>query len=103
MPEEEEALFHVGYRRKRRRRRFSGQTRSRGRHATGIYAYDHDHTHGLTPLMKMRTLSHEFVPDPIHAGGLRCHGMTPLISHVDELGFMEAMSIKQTECFEGTD
>lgn len=50
--------------------------------------------------MKMRTLSHEFVPDPIHAGGLRCHGMTPLIFHVDELGFMEAMS-KQTECFEG--
>ncbi|EMS57410.1 hypothetical protein TRIUR3_17419 [Triticum urartu] len=57
-------------RKRRRRRRFSDQTQGRGRHATGIYACDHDHTHGLTPLMKMRTLSHEFVPDPIHAGFL---------------------------------
>ncbi|WJX70753.1 tryptophan synthase [Trifolium repens] len=56
---------------------------------------------GLTPLMKMHTLGHDFVPDPIHAGGLRYHGMAPLISHVYELGLMEAISIPQTECFRG--
>uniref|UniRef100_N1QXX5 tryptophan synthase n=1 Tax=Aegilops tauschii TaxID=37682 RepID=N1QXX5_AEGTA len=66
----------------------------------GVYAYDYGDTAGLTPLMKMHTLGHDFVPDPIHAGGLRYHGMAPLISHVYELGFMEAMSIQQTECFE---
>ncbi|XP_044961428.1 tryptophan synthase beta chain 2 isoform X2 [Hordeum vulgare subsp. vulgare] len=66
----------------------------------GVYTYDYGDTAGLTPLMKMHTLGHDFVPDPIHAGGLRYHGMAPLISHVYELGFMEAMSIQQTECFE---
>ena len=49
--------------------------------------------------MKMHTLGHDFVPDPIHAGGLRYHGMAPLISHVYELGLMEAISVPQTECF----
>ena len=53
----------------------------------------------MTPLMKMHTLGHDFVPDPIHAGGLRYHGMAPLISHVYELGLMEAESVPQTECF----
>ncbi|CAL5186103.1 unnamed protein product [Lathyrus oleraceus] len=67
----------------------------------GIYAYDFGDTAGLTPLMKMHTLGHDFVPDPIHAGGLRYHGMAPLISHVYELGLMEAISIPQTECFQG--
>ncbi|KAK6928012.1 Pyridoxal-phosphate dependent enzyme [Dillenia turbinata] len=67
----------------------------------GIYAYDFGDTAGMTPLMKMHTLGHDFIPDPIHAGGLRYHGMAPLISHVYELGFMEAISIPQTECFEG--
>ncbi|CAN6477520.1 unnamed protein product [Victoria cruziana] len=66
----------------------------------GIYAYDYGDTAGLTPLMKMHTLGHDFIPDPIHAGGLRYHGMAPLISHVYELGFMEAEAISQTECFE---
>ncbi|CAN6201057.1 unnamed protein product [Urochloa humidicola] len=66
----------------------------------GVYAYDFGDTAGLTPLMKMHTLGHGFVPDPIHAGGLRYHGMAPLISHVYELGFMDAVSIQQTECFE---
>uniref|UniRef100_A0A0D3GIY2 tryptophan synthase n=1 Tax=Oryza barthii TaxID=65489 RepID=A0A0D3GIY2_9ORYZ len=65
----------------------------------GVYAYDFGDTAGLTPLMKMHTLGHGFVPDPIHAGGLRYHGMAPLISHVYELGFMEAIAIQQTECF----
>ena len=53
----------------------------------------------MTPLLKMHTLGHDFVPDPIHAGGLRYHGMSPLISHIYELGLMEAIAIEQTECF----
>ena len=65
----------------------------------GVYAYDFGDTAGMTPLMKMHTLGHDFVPDPIHAGGLRYHGMAPLISHVYELGLMEAESVPQTECF----
>jgi tryptophan synthase beta chain len=67
----------------------------------GVYAYDFGDTAGLTPLMKMHTLGHGFVPDPIHAGGLRYHGMAPLLSHVYEQGFMDAISIQQTECFQG--
>ncbi|XP_078154136.1 tryptophan synthase beta type 2 [Carex rostrata] len=66
----------------------------------GVYAYDFGDTAGLTPLMKMHTLGHDFIPDPIHAGGLRYHGMAPLISHVYELGLMEAIGIPQTECFQ---
>jgi len=65
----------------------------------GVYAYDFGDTAGMTPLMKMHTLGHDFIPDPIHAGGLRYHGMAPLISHVYELGMMEAQAIPQTECF----
>jgi tryptophan synthase beta chain len=65
----------------------------------GVYAYDFGDTAGMTPLMKMHTLGHGFVPDPIHAGGLRYHGMSPLLSHVYELGLMEAVAVPQTECF----
>ncbi len=65
----------------------------------GRYAYDFGDTAGLTPLMKMHTLGHGFVPDPIHAGGLRYHGMSPLLSHVYELGLIEALAVPQTECF----
>ncbi|GFY84814.1 tryptophan synthase beta type 2 [Actinidia rufa] len=67
----------------------------------GIYAYDYGDTAGMTPLMKMHTLGHDFIPDRIHAGGLRYHGMAPLISHIYELGFMRALAIPQTECFKG--
>ncbi|KAK4751842.1 hypothetical protein SAY87_020640 [Trapa incisa] len=67
----------------------------------GDYAYDFGDTAGMTPLMKMHTLGHDFIPDPIHAGGLRYHGMAPLISHVYDQGFMEAIAIPQKECFEG--
>ena len=67
----------------------------------GVYAYDFGDTAGMTPLMKMHTLGHQFIPDPIHAGGLRYHGMAPLISHVYELGLMDAVAIPQTECFSG--
>jgi tryptophan synthase beta chain len=66
----------------------------------GTYAYDFGDTAGLTPLMKMHTLGHDFVPDPIHAGGLRYHGMSPLLSHVYEEGLLTAESVPQTECFD---
>ena len=66
----------------------------------GTYAYDFGDTAGFTPLLKMHTLGHDFIPDPIHAGGLRYHGMSPLISHIYELGLMEAIAIRQLECFE---
>ncbi len=65
----------------------------------GIYAYDFGDTAGMTPLVKMHTLGHDFVPDPIHAGGLRYHGMSPLVSHLYELGLVEAEAIGQVECF----
>jgi tryptophan synthase beta chain len=54
----------------------------------------------MTPLLKMHTLGHGFIPDPIHAGGLRYHGMAPLVSHVYELGLAEAEAIPQLECFQ---
>ncbi|MEY2635490.1 MAG: hypothetical protein RIS75_1430 [Actinomycetota bacterium] len=66
----------------------------------GVYAYDFGDTAGMTPLMKMHTLGRNFVPDPIHAGGLRYHGMAPLISHIYELGLIDAIAVPQTECFE---
>ncbi|MDE0171675.1 MAG: TrpB-like pyridoxal phosphate-dependent enzyme [bacterium] len=66
----------------------------------GEYRYDFGDTIGMTPLIKMHTLGHSFVPDPIHAGGLRYHGMSPLVSHLCELGLMEAVAIGQVECFE---
>jgi tryptophan synthase beta chain len=66
----------------------------------GVYAYDFGDTAGFTPLLKMHTLGHDFVPDPIHAGGLRYHGMSPLLSHIYELGLIEAVAKPQSECFE---
>ena len=54
----------------------------------------------LTPLVKMHTLGHSFVPAGIHAGGLRYHGMSPLISHLYELGLIEAEAVKQRAAFE---
>jgi tryptophan synthase beta chain len=65
----------------------------------GTYAYDFGDTAGMTPLMKMHTLGHDFVPDPIHAGGLRYHGMSPLISHLYEEREIEAVAKPQSECF----
>lgn len=65
----------------------------------GVYAYDFGDTAGMTPLMKMHTLGKDFIPDPIHAGGLRYHGMAPLISHIYDLGLMDAEAVPQTECF----
>ena len=65
----------------------------------GTYAYDFGDTAGFAPLLKMHTLGHEFIPDPIHAGGLRYHGMSPLLSHIYELGLIEAVAKPQSECF----
>ena len=66
----------------------------------GQYRYDFGDAAQVTPLLKMHTLGHSFIPEPIHAGGLRYHGMSPLLSHVYDLGLVEAMAIPQRECFE---
>jgi tryptophan synthase beta chain len=65
----------------------------------GEYAYDFGDTGHLTPLVKMHTLGSIFVPPPFHAGGLRYHGMAPLISFAKELGLIEAAAYHQQECF----
>lgn len=66
----------------------------------GIFAYDFGDNAGMTPLMKMYTLGHTFVPNPIHAGGLRYHGMAPLISAMVKHGMIEARAYHQTKVFE---
>jgi tryptophan synthase beta chain len=65
----------------------------------GQYAYDFGDTAHLTPLTKMHTLGSTFTPPGFHAGGLRYHGMAPLVSHVKQLGLIEARSYAQTVCF----
>ncbi|WP_039993154.1 TrpB-like pyridoxal phosphate-dependent enzyme [Gordonia otitidis] len=65
----------------------------------GEYRYDHGDVAGLTPLLKMHTLGMDFVPDPIHAGGLRYHGMAPALSHTVELGLVEGVAIDQHGAF----
>jgi tryptophan synthase beta chain len=66
----------------------------------GKYAYDFGDTGHLTPLVKMHTLGSTFIPPGFHAGGLRYHGMAPLVSHVKNLGLIEAKAYHQTACFE---
>jgi tryptophan synthase beta chain len=66
----------------------------------GKYAYDFGDTGKMTPLMKTHTLGHLFMPAPDHAGGLRYHAMSPIISHLKEIGELDAVAYKQTECFE---
>ena len=65
----------------------------------GEYRYDHGDVAGLTPLLKMHTLGKDFVPPPIHAGGLRYHGMAPMVSHALELGLLSATAIEQEDAF----
>jgi tryptophan synthase beta chain len=65
----------------------------------GIYAYDFGDTGQMTPLVKMHTLGHDFVPAGIHAGGLRYHGMAPLVSALYAQGLIEARAKPQTEVF----
>ncbi len=66
----------------------------------GEYRYDFGDTAGLTPLMKMYTLGHTFMPPGIHAGGLRYHAMAPLICHLYDQGYIEARAYPQNACFE---
>ena len=66
----------------------------------GKYAYDFGDTGHLTPLVRMHTLGSTFIPPAVHAGGLRYHGMAPLVSHIKELGLLEARAYKQVEVFE---
>jgi tryptophan synthase beta chain len=65
----------------------------------GLYRYDFGDTACTTPLLKMHTLGHNFVPAPIHAGGLRYHGMAPIICHLLELGLIEAVAVRQNPAF----
>jgi len=65
----------------------------------GSYQFDFGDTAGMTPLVKMHTLGHDFIPDPIHAGGLRYHGMAPLVSLLVDQGIVEAQSLHQNETF----
>ena len=66
----------------------------------GVYAYDFGDTGKMAPLVKMHTLGADFVPEPIHAGGLRYHGMAPLVSLLKEHGYIEARSVHQRASFE---
>lgn len=66
----------------------------------GIYAYDYGDTAGIVPALKMYTLGHGFVPPSIHAGGLRYHGMSPLISGLYKEGIIEARALGQKEVFQ---
>jgi tryptophan synthase beta chain len=67
----------------------------------GVYAYDFGDTAKLTPLVKMFTLGHTFVPEGIHAGGLRYHGTAPIIAHLAQLKIIEAKAYTQNAVFEG--
>jgi tryptophan synthase beta chain len=66
----------------------------------GVYRYDFGDTMGMTPLMPMYTLGHDFVPAPVHAGGLRYHGDSPLVSGLVRAGIVEARAFRQNETFE---
>jgi tryptophan synthase beta chain len=64
------------------------------------FSYDHGDTAGLTPLLPMHSLGHNFIPPPIHAGGLRYHGMAPLVSQAMDSGLLNPKSYPQLECYE---
>jgi tryptophan synthase beta chain len=65
----------------------------------GVYAYDYGDTAGLTPLMPMYTLGHDFVPPPVHAGGLRYHGDSPIVCALVRHGLVEARAYRQNDTF----
>ncbi len=65
----------------------------------GPFSYDFGDTAHMTPLLPMHTLGHSFVPKPFHAGGLRYHGMAPIVSHLVELGIIRAIAVQQLETF----
>jgi len=66
----------------------------------GLYAFDYGDTAGMTPIVKMHTLGHDFVPPAIHSGGLRYHGMAPQLSALYDAGLFEAVAVPQTRVFE---
>jgi tryptophan synthase beta chain len=66
----------------------------------GQFVYDHGDVAKMTPLLPMHSLGHDFIPAPIHAGGLRYHGMSPLVSAALRDGLMDAVAIHQSECFD---
>ena len=66
----------------------------------GPFAYDFGDQAKMTPLLPMHTLGHDYIPEPIHAGGLRYHGMAPIISHLVNEGFIEARAYNQMETFD---
>jgi tryptophan synthase beta chain len=66
----------------------------------GVYGYDYGDTVGLTPLMPMYTLGHDFVPPPVHAGGLRYHGDAPSLCALVKQGIVEATAVRQTAAFD---
>ncbi|MBR0356222.1 MAG: TrpB-like pyridoxal phosphate-dependent enzyme [Clostridia bacterium] len=69
----------------------------------GVYAYDFCDTGAVCPLAKMYTLGSDFIPAPNHAGGLRYHGMSPILSELYDQGLMEAVSVPQTAVFEAAE
>ena len=66
----------------------------------GFYTYDHGDTARITPLFKMHTLGHTFIPPPIHAGGLRYHGMAPTLCLLNRSGIVKTVAYNQVEVFE---
>jgi len=66
----------------------------------GLYTYDYGDTARMAPIVKMHTLGHDFIPSPIHAGGLRYHGMAPTLSALYDAGLVEAVAVRQQDVFE---
>ena len=66
----------------------------------GLYDFDYGDTAGMTPIIKMHTLGHDFIPAPIHAGGLRYHGMAPTLSALLDAGHIEAIAVPQLDVFQ---
>jgi tryptophan synthase beta chain len=66
----------------------------------GVYTFDYGDTARMAPIVKMHTLGHTFMPAPIHAGGLRYHGMAPSLSALHNAGYIDAVAVKQLETFE---
>ncbi len=70
---------------------------------TGEFKYDHGDSVGLTPLLHMYTLGMDFVPPPIHAGGLRYHGMAPLVSHLVHTGIVDPVAYSEEKIFQAAE
>src|SRR3989440_5932651 len=90
----------LNFRGGRRRKVIAVEPKAAPSMTRGVYAYDFGDTGKLTPLVKMFTLGSDFIPEPIHAGGLRYHGMSPLVSLLKDHGDIEARAVHQREAFE---